>query len=315
MWMVETDSGLNCVTPFGADTLCYSEIMLLNFLKRRGPVRAPASPRIPEGTVVWAVGDIHGRHDLLRPLVEAIRQDLRTTEAGRKLVIFLGDYVDRGPASRDVVEYLATLPADEGVEWRFLKGNHEETMVKFLGDPSVGSQWCDYGGDATLKSYGLRAPDLKHRTDAWRRLASDLDHRLSERERAFLANLELCVEVGDYFFAHAGARPGQPLDRQSAGDLLWIRGQFLRSDLEFEKVVVHGHTPTAEVHADRRRIGIDTRAYESGVLTALRLRGSQRRLLQASASQDIPDERTVSEAVVMRWADLPAYADLRVGKV
>lgn len=261
--------------------------------------------------MVWAVGDIHGRYDLLRPLVEAIRDDLRTSGAGRKVVVFLGDYVDRGPASRDVIRYLATLPADEGVEWRFLKGNHEETMVKFLGDPSVGSQWCDYGGDATLKSYGLRPPDLRHRTDAWRRLSSDLDHKLSEGERAFLSNLELSVEVGDYFFAHAGARPGQPLDRQSAGDLLWIRGQFLGSELEFEKVVVHGHTPTAEVHADRRRIGIDTRAYESGVLTAVQLTGRNRWILQAMASRD---QQTGSEAIATRRFELPACADLLVGR-
>ncbi len=293
--------------------------MLLKFLKRRGPVRAPVSPRVPEDAVAWAVGDIHGRHDLLRPLVEAIRESVRTIDARRKLVIFLGDYVDRGPASRQVLEYLAALPADEGVEWRFLKGNHEETMVRFLGDPSVGGQWCDYGGDATLRSYGLRAPDLRHRTEAWRRLSSDLDHKMSAAEHAFLSRLELRVELGDYFFVHAGARPGQPLDRQSSEDLLWIRGQFLRSEIEFEKVVVHGHTPTAEVHADRRRIGIDTRAYESGVLTALRLRGHERHILQAVTSH-APESggsgRDASpEAVSLRWAELPAFAELRVDSV
>ena len=287
--------------------------MFLKLLKRRSAVQAPRSPRVPAGTVVWAIGDIHGRHDLLRPLVEAIRADLRATDAQKKVVIFLGDYVDRGPDSREVIRYLAALPAGDGVEWRFLKGNHEETMVKFLDDPMVGVQWCEYGGEATLRAYGLRPPDMKHRAEAWRRLSTDLDHKLGADERAFLANLELQVSIGDYFFAHAGARPGLPLDRQSAGDLLWIRSSFLRSDVEFEKVVVHGHTPAAEVHADRRRIGIDTRAYESGMLTALKLQGGERRILQAIAPRSLEGGVDPSgDAVALRWADLPVFADFPV---
>ena len=287
--------------------------MFLKLLKRRSAVQAPRSPRVPAGTVVWAIGDIHGRHDLLRPLVEAIRADMRATDAQKKVVIFLGDYVDRGPDSREVIRYLAALPAGDGVEWRFLKGNHEETMVKFLDDPMVGVQWCEYGGEATLRAYGLRPPDMKHRAEAWRRLSTDLDHKLGADERAFLANLELQVSIGDYFFAHAGARPGLPLDRQSAGDLLWIRSSFLRSDVEFEKVVVHGHTPAAEVHADRRRIGIDTRAYESGMLTALKLQGGERRILQAIAPRSPEGGVDPSgDAVALRWADLPVFADFPV---
>ena len=287
--------------------------MFLKLLKRRSAVQAPRSPRVPAGTVVWAIGDIHGRHDLLRPLVEAIRADMRATDAQKKVVIFLGDYVDRGPDSREVIRYLAALPAGDGVEWRFLKGNHEETMVKFLDDPMVGVQWCEYGGEATLRAYGLRPPDMKHRAEAWRRLSTDLDHKLGADERAFLANLELQVSIGDYFFAHAGARPGLPLDRQSAGDLLWIRSSFLRSDVEFEKVVVHGHTPAAEVHADRRRIGIDTRAYESGMLTALKLQGGERRILQAIAPRSLEGGVDPSgDAVALRWADLPVFADFPV---
>ena len=287
--------------------------MFLKLLKRRSAVQTSRSPQVPAGTVVWAIGDIHGRHDLLRPLVEAIRADMRATDAQKKVVIFLGDYVDRGPDSREVIRYLAALPAGDGVEWRFLKGNHEETMVKFLDDPMVGVQWCEYGGEATLRAYGLRPPDMKHRAEAWRRLSTDLDHKLGADERAFLANLELQVSIGDYFFAHAGARPGLPLDRQSAGDLLWIRSSFLRSDVEFEKVVVHGHTPAAEVHADRRRIGIDTRAYESGMLTALKLQGGERRILQAIAPRSLEGGVDPSgDAVALRWADLPVFADFPV---
>lgn len=255
--------------------------MFQRFLKRRGPAKAPDLPAVPDGTVVWAIGDIHGRLDLLQPLIEAILNDPGAAEAPRKMVIFLGDYIDRGPDSRGVVRLLASLASTHGVEWRFLKGNHEQAMLDFLENPSAGARWCEYGGDAALRSYKLKAPELAHKAEAWARVAADLRHHLSAREKAFLESLELSITVGDYFFAHAGARPGVALDRQPDEDLLWIRQPFLHSETEFERVVVHGHTPTAAVHADRRRIGIDTKAYDSGVLTALRLEGSGRSLLQA----------------------------------
>ncbi len=289
--------------------------MFHKLLKRRAPVGAPEHPRVPDDAVVWAVGDIHGRNDLLAPLVAEMRADIDRSAPRKAVVIFLGDYVDRGPASREVIRSLAALPPDEGIEWRFLKGNHEETMINFLADPSVGAQWCEYGGDATLRSYGLQPPAMKHRIEAWARLSSDLDHKLDAQERSFLAKLELSVDIGDYFFTHAGARPGVPLNRQSAGDLLWIRGTFLRSDVEFEKVVVHGHTPAAEVHADRRRVGIDTRAYESGVLTALRLQGDERRILQSTGPRTAPDGEGATEGsagtVALKWTRLPARAEIR----
>ncbi|WP_332678188.1 metallophosphoesterase family protein [Brevundimonas sp.] len=256
--------------------------MFLKLLKRRAPVKAPVSPAIPDGTVVWSIGDIHGRLDLLHPLVDAIQADLDATVADRKVVVFLGDYVDRGQDSRGVIQFLAGLTADRGIEWRFLRGNHEQAMLDFLEDPAEGAKWCEYGGDATLQSYGLRVPQLKHKLEAWAHLSADLAHRVTPAEKQFLENLELSFAVGDYFFAHAGARPGEALDRQSADDLMWIRRSFLDSEIEFDKIVVHGHTPTAEVHMDHRRIGIDTKAYESGVLSALRLSGSGRALIQSA---------------------------------
>lgn len=249
--------------------------------KKKVAVAAPANPRVPDGVVVWAVGDIHGRLDLLKPLVEAIMADAAASDADRKVVIFLGDYIDRGPESRGVIQYLAALPKNVGIEWRFLKGNHEEAMLDFLDDPSTGPTWCEYGGDATLASYGLRLPQMKHKPEAWKHLAADLDHKVTPAELEFLQGLELSLSIGDYFFAHAGARPGVPLDQQSERDLMWIRNSFLDSEVGFEKVVVHGHTPTVEVHVDRRRIGIDTRAYESGALSAVRLHGSARSILQS----------------------------------
>lgn len=262
--------------------------MLSKLFRSRAPVSAPPTPAVPPGTVVWAVGDVHGRLDLLLPLVDAIVADLRETAATRKTVIFLGDYIDRGPDSRGVLRLLAGLPTVAEGEWRFLKGNHEQAMLGFLEDPSAGPKWCEYGGDSALRSYGLRVPDLAHRTEAWARVAADLRHKLTAPELAFLENLELSVTVGDYFFSHAGARPGVALDRQAPEDLMWIRQPFLNSSVGFQQVVVHGHTPAKEVQADSRRIGIDTKAYDSGVLTALRLEGRERSLLQSSGPRRGP---------------------------
>lgn len=254
--------------------------MISRLFKPRKKPDAPTAPAVPDGTAVWAIGDVHGRLDLLKPLLDAVLADAAATRADRKVVIFLGDYVDRGPESRGVIQHLTDLPRDTEVEWRFLMGNHERTMLDFLVDPSAGVKWCEYGGIETLQSYGLRLPQMRHKPEVWVRLSADLDHRLTSAERAFLEALELSVEIGDYFFSHAGARPGQPLSRQSPEDLMWIRRSFLDSPVGFERVVVHGHTPTAEVHYDHRRLGVDTKAYESGVLTALRLIGQDRALIQ-----------------------------------
>jgi serine/threonine protein phosphatase 1 len=235
-------------------------------------VATPASPAVPDGTVVWAVGDIHGRLDLLQPLVEAIVADPRDRAAKRRVVVFLGDYIDRGPDSRGVLLLLAGLSADQGVEWRFLKGNHEQAMLGFLDDPSAGPKWCEYGGDNALRSYGLRVPDLAHRTEAWARVAADLRHKLTARETEFLENLELSFTVGDYFFSHAGARPGVALDRQSPGDLMWIRRDFTTFEHNLGKTVVFGHTPYENVMVHLPfKIGIDTGLVYGNKLSAVEL--------------------------------------------
>lgn len=293
--------------------------MLSKLFRSRTQVAAPAVPAVPDGTVVWAVGDIHGRLDLLQPLVDAIVADPRDRAATRRVVVFLGDYIDRGPDSRGVLQLLAGLAADQGVEWRFLKGNHEQAMLGFLDDPSAGPKWCEYGGDNALRSFGLRVPDLAHRTEAWARVAADLRHKLTAQEAAFLENLELSFTVGDYFFSHAGARPGVALDRQSPGDLMWIRQPFLDSRTAFEQVVVHGHTPTPRVRADHRRIGIDTKAYDSGVLSALRLEGQERCLLQtigprrgSEARYGVEEYLPTDDAAVMLHSEQlePANAEI-----
>ena len=256
--------------------------MISRLFKPRTKISVPASPAIPPGTVVWAVGDIHGRLDLLQPLVQAMTADLQDSRAERKLVIFLGDYIDRGPDSRGVLRLLSGLSQTQGVEWRFLKGNHEQAMLEFLDDPSAGPRWCEHGGDQALRSWGLRVPALAHKTEAWAVVAADLRHKVTKPKLRYLETLELSVTVGDYFFVHAGARPGIALDRQAPQDLMWIRQPFLNSQTAFERVVVHGHTATQDVHADQRRIGIDTKAYDSGLLSAVRLEGQERALLQAA---------------------------------
>lgn len=248
------------------------------------PKRLPAA--VPPGAVVWAVGDVHGRLDLLNPLLEHMLEDLARAEARRKVIVFLGDYIDRGPDSKGVLERLADLAEDGSVESRFIQGNHEERMLAFLDDPSVGPSWCEYGGTEALASFGLKPPAMVHKTQAWAPVAADLAHRLSRRQRALLERLEPSVSIGGYFFAHAGARPGVALADQSERDLMWIRGSFLDDPEPFEQVVVHGHTPSRDVYVDGRRIGVDTGVYKWDMLSAVRLEGERVQIAQAVIGED-----------------------------
>lgn len=237
--------------------------------------------RVPDGTRVYAVGDVHGRMDLLARLLQHIEEDCRQTEAVRKVVVFLGDYVDRGPDSRAVVERLMAGPPISGplarAEWVCLKGNHEEYMVRFLTESSVGAAWCLSGGLATVRSYVGDHTEI---------LASDylalqlaLSRALPPAHLRFLSRLRLSHVEGDYAFVHAGIRPGVPLDQQDPTDLLWIRDDFLYDSTPQDKMVVHGHTPSTLPEIRPNRIGIDTGAYRSGQLTCLVLEGSERRFL------------------------------------
>lgn len=238
----------------------------------------PAST--PPGVVVWAVGDVHGRLDLLDPLLDAIEADAASSDAERKVVVMLGDYVDRGPDSRGVIDRLLRLPQGDGRERRFLRGNHEDRMEAFLSDPELGPGWCDYGGREALRSYGVTPPAMRGDADGWAGAARALNKAMGPDHRAFLRDLEYSVEIGDYFFAHAGARPGVALADQSQQDLMWVRNAFLSDPRPFERVVVHGHTPQDVLVADHRRIGVDTGAYATGVLSAVRLEGATRTLIQ-----------------------------------
>lgn len=252
--------------------------MIGSFFRRATSAKASAS--VPDGAVVWAVGDVHGRADLLLPLLKAAVEDLRATKPARPVIVMLGDYVDRGEDSRGVIDLLCRLADLEEIETHFLRGNHEDRFEAFLTEPQLGPAWSEYGGREALRSYGVTVPVLRSDPEGWVEASAQLNAILPERHRRFLAEQASSFEIGDYFFAHAGARPGVALADQSADDLMWIRGDFLGAKAAFEKVVVHGHTPEEAVYADQRRIGIDTGAYATGVLTGLRLEGERREVCQ-----------------------------------
>lgn len=234
--------------------------------------------RVPQGMRIYAIGDIHGRLDLLDQLLTQIARDAASAPDLLKYMVFLGDYVDRGPESRGVIEWLASGPPP-GFGAIHLRGNHEATMLAFLTDIRMGQGWLTYGGDATLASYGLPAPAEdapdEHLLQTQHRLATTLP----PHHRAFLTGLRTSVTIGDYHFVHAGVRPGIPLDRQSGEDCIWIRKEFLESRANHGKIVVHGHTIALEPEIRTNRIGIDTGAFATNRLTALVLEGNDRRFL------------------------------------
>lgn len=239
-------------------------------------------PRVPAGTLVYAIGDVHGCPGLLDKLLARIAADAEGFGAERRVLVFVGDYVDRGPDSAGVIERVAAgLPA--GFEAICLKGNHEDLMLDFLAraDSQALALWLYNGGDATLASYGVKAafPAGPGEAAACR---DALLAALPEHHRTFLDRLRLSATLGDYFFAHAGVMPGVPLDQQQPHDLMWVREPFLESREDFGKVVVHGHTPVERPDVRENRIGIDTGAFATGRLTALRLHGDARAFLEAS---------------------------------
>jgi serine/threonine protein phosphatase 1 len=239
----------------------------------------PARPAVPSGQIVYAIGDIHGEADLLRHLLEQLRQDMAERSDLTATVIFLGDYVDRGPDSRGVLDLLLSGPLP-GAKLRFLRGNHEQAMMEFLVDPLTTADWLRFGGVETLTSYGLRAPPGSMGPDRLRQLAAGLAERLPPAHLSFLRTTSLMAAVGDYAFVHAGIRPGLPLNQQKQDDLLWIRDGFIDRPFQASHVIVHGHTISDEPELLPHRIGLDTGAYASGVLTAIALQGTERRLLQ-----------------------------------
>ncbi|MCW2283827.1 serine/threonine protein phosphatase 1 [Rhodoblastus acidophilus] len=234
-----------------------------------------APPRVPENARLYVIGDVHGRLDLLHDLELRIEADLATAPE-RVLTIFVGDYVDRGGDSAGVLDRLSA--GEFCTDIACLRGNHEEVMLQFLSDESVLDSWRKFGGLETLHSYGVNVADVM-RGAGYDRAQVDLLRVLPTRHREFLEKTRLSLTVGDYFFCHAGVRPGVPLENQSPHDLLWIREEFIRNEASFGKVVVHGHTPTAAPEVKSNRINVDTGAYASSILTALVLEGDAKRFL------------------------------------
>lgn len=233
---------------------------------------------IPAGTIVYAIGDIHGRLDLLRQLEAKIQRDAAAIDADRRLIVCLGDYIDRGDNSRGVIEHLMSAPP-ETFERICLVGNHESYLLRFLDDSSVAANWLDNGGRETLSSYGILPPSRPDHEGASESLQAEWRASFPQSHEAFLRSLAPSHREGDYFFVHAGVRPGVPLDRQDPHDLMWIRDEFIRDKSDFGAVVVHGHTIQSEPENLSNRIGIDTGAFKSGRLTSAVLCDTDRRFL------------------------------------
>jgi serine/threonine protein phosphatase 1 len=228
---------------------------------------------IPAGLAVYAIGDIHGRSDLLDRLHEAILADAAGRPAVGRRIVYLGDYIDRGEDSAGVIDRLVEEPLP-GFDAVHLCGNHEDFLLRFLVDERIAPHWLHNGGDATLASYGVPIES------DWGRMQRNLLRALPRRHLAFLENLALSHEVGDYLFVHAGIRPGLPLDWQRREDLLWIRNEFLTATAPHGRIVVHGHSIAHEPEFRSNRIGIDTGAYMTGRLTCLVLERSEQLLIQ-----------------------------------
>jgi serine/threonine protein phosphatase 1 len=224
---------------------------------------------------LYVLGDIHGRLDLLNQLIDAVHRDVDQF-GGNSLTVTLGDYIDRGPNSRGVIERLMTNPFPG--DYVALKGNHDAMLSIFLDDPSIGPMWLKLGGLETLRSFGISVPRFTF-GQKYKRAAEQLRTVISREHLNFLTCLKTSLTIGHYFFCHAGVRPGVPLGRQSEEDLLWIRDEFTKSKTNFGNIVVHGHTPVAKPEVLSNRINIDTGAFATGRLTCLVLEAASHRII------------------------------------
>jgi serine/threonine protein phosphatase 1 len=231
---------------------------------------------ITDDNRLYVIGDIHGRSDLLDQMIQKITGDLTENPANNAATVTLGDYFDRGPDSRGVLDRLARNPFP--TPHIALKGNHEELFEQFLKDPNAGPQWRHLGGLETLFSYGVPVGSLM-RGRGFEEASQLLRDKVPSEHLAFLSSLRSFITTGRYFLCHAGVRPGIPLERQEPRDLLWIREEFLKSTRDFGKIVVHGHTPVQQPEVLPNRINIDTGAFMTGSLTCIVLDGASHRFL------------------------------------
>jgi serine/threonine protein phosphatase 1 len=243
-----------------------------------------ARPKGAGGYRAYVVGDIHGRLDLLEQLLGLIQRDRAERPARKTLLVFLGDLIDRGPNSAQVIERLRTF-SEKGVRTVFLLGNHEEVLLRIVdGDAALITKWRWFGGSECLSSYGVEPAQLAKLSDD--EALEAVRNAIPAEHRSFLDSFVDTCRFGDYLFVHAGIRPGVSIEEQLQSDLRWIREPFLFDDTDHGCIVVHGHTINDEVQEKPNRIGIDTGAYRTGVLTALAIEGDRRWYLQTSAAAD-----------------------------
>jgi serine/threonine protein phosphatase 1 len=234
--------------------------------------KATAKPRLPDGVRIYAISDIHGCAHLLEQMLGVIDADVAHSRPCHAIEVYLGDYVDRGPDSRATLDLL--IRRSRRGNTVFLKGNHEAFLDVVFRDPTRMTNWFQVGGMQTLRSYGL-SPSLHPDDEEQRELAREFAATLPPQHLDFLQRLRLTFTCGDFFFVHAGVRPGIALSEQHEDDLLWIREKFLRSQKNFGKYVVHGHTPVRSAEVLFNRANIDTGAYATGNLTLLSIQGSR----------------------------------------
>lgn len=252
---------------------------LRNFFRPRPSAPLPS---VPAGSRYYVIGDIHGRLDLYEALIAAIERDDADALESDTHVVLLGDLVDRGPDSAGVVERTRAWQKERDV--RVLAGNHEEMFLNAFRKPEILRHFLKHGGRETILSYGLSKKKFSAMT--LDELFDELPCLIPREERDYIASFENMIIAGDYLFAHAGIDPAVPIAEQKRSDLLWIRDRFLDHSGPLDKVVVHGHTIFGQVMDCGNRIGIDTGAFRSGVLTALVLEDDRRRILQAIAAED-----------------------------
>jgi len=253
--------------------------MFTGIIKKFQKPKTPhVTPDVPKNQRIYCIGDIHGRADLLETLHNQIQIDAKNHK-GKNIIVYLGDYIDRGEQSCQVIETLLSNPL-KNFDFVYLRGNHERAMLDFINFPGAAAAWLTFGGKEALKSYGIpltHIPSMQHVGE----IAQQLDDTLPDTHREFLT--ETCVDswqCGSYYFVHAGIRPGVPLEQQTQEDKLWIRDEFLGSTISHGTIVVHGHSITQVPELLPNRIGIDTGAYATGVLTCLVLEGKEQRLIQ-----------------------------------
>lgn len=234
----------------------------LRFVSRHETIPAD----FPDGVRVYAVGDIHGRIELLNKMLMQIDADLQARPVANSIQVFLGDYIDRGPGSRNVVDRL--IERSRTHQTVCLRGNHEIFLTEFLSNAEVLPYWVKNGGLETLLSYGLLPPNEPTPTQQTA-FANEFGEILPSEHVKFLSELKPYFTCGEFFFVHAGLRPNVSLDQQRDEDLFWIKQEFLEFKGSFGKMVVHGHTPVMQPDVRSNRINIDTGAFATGRLTCL----------------------------------------------